>query len=77
MREQPPRYYCIVAAAGSGQRFGGDCPKQYLPIADRSILEWSLRPFLEMPIIERVVVVLSKEDHRFSSLAIAQHPKLS
>jgi 2-C-methyl-D-erythritol 4-phosphate cytidylyltransferase len=36
-----------------------------------------LRPFLEMPSIERVVVVISKEDHRFSSLEIAQHPKLS
>lgn len=77
MRDQPPRYFCIVAAAGSGQRLSGNYPKQYLPIADRTILEWSLRPFLEMPTIERVVVVISKEDHRFASLPIAQHPKLS
>jgi len=77
MKIQSPRYYCVVVAAGRGQRLGGHCPKQYLPIAGRTILEWSLAPFLEMPIIERVVVVISEDDHRFSSLQISNHPKLT
>jgi 2-C-methyl-D-erythritol 4-phosphate cytidylyltransferase len=77
MKIQSARYYCVVVAAGRGQRLGDDCPKQYLPIAGRTILEWSLGPFLEMPIIERVVVVISKDDHRFSSLPISNHPKLN
>lgn len=31
----------IVVAGGSGIRFGGE-PKQFLPLGDRSVLDWSL-----------------------------------
>ncbi len=33
----------IVPAAGSGVRFGGVVPKQYLPLAGRPLLAWTLR----------------------------------
>ncbi len=71
------KYYCIIAAAGSGQRMDGTIPKQYYPIAHQTILEYSVQPFLELPLIEQVVVVIAQEDHRFSSLPIARHPKLN
>jgi 2-C-methyl-D-erythritol 4-phosphate cytidylyltransferase len=77
MNIQISQYHCVIAAAGIGMRMGGALPKQYLPILDRSIIEWSLRPFLAMPEIAQVVVVLSKEDQWFAKLGIAQHPKVS
>ncbi len=40
------RISVIVAAAGSGRRFGGDVPKQYLKLNDRSVLRNSADAFL-------------------------------
>jgi 2-C-methyl-D-erythritol 4-phosphate cytidylyltransferase len=34
--------WCIVVAAGVGSRFGGERPKQYAPLGDRRVLDWSL-----------------------------------
>src|SRR5262249_5507301 len=34
--------WCIVVAAGSGSRFGGDVPKQYERLGERRVLDWSL-----------------------------------
>ncbi|MCX7620264.1 MAG: 2-C-methyl-D-erythritol 4-phosphate cytidylyltransferase [Acidimicrobiales bacterium] len=34
--------WAIVVAAGSGSRFGSSVPKQYLPLAGRRVLDWSL-----------------------------------
>lgn len=36
--------WTIVVAAGSGSRFGGKVPKQYLPLAERRVLDWALVP---------------------------------
>jgi 2-C-methyl-D-erythritol 4-phosphate cytidylyltransferase len=32
----------VVVAAGSGARFGSNMPKQYVELADRRVLDWSL-----------------------------------
>lgn len=37
------RLWAVLAAAGGGERFGGERPKQYLPVLGRSVLEWSLQ----------------------------------
>lgn len=34
--------WAIVVAAGSGARFAGDVPKQYLPLGNQRVLDWSL-----------------------------------
>jgi 2-C-methyl-D-erythritol 4-phosphate cytidylyltransferase / 2-C-methyl-D-erythritol 2,4-cyclodiphosphate synthase len=48
----------IIAAAGSGRRVGSDTPKQMLDIGGGSMLQHSLRAFLEHPRISEVVVAL-------------------
>ena len=35
----------LIVAAGSGQRLGGELPKQYLPLAGRSVLRRSIDAF--------------------------------
>lgn len=51
-------------------------PKQYLPLAGLSMLEWSVAPFLEAGWIDGVVLLLPRSDSEFSKLAIARHPKI-
>ena len=36
------RRWVVVPAAGVGQRMGGDQPKQYLELAERPLLHWTL-----------------------------------
>ena len=56
------RHWCVVPAAGTGQRFGGVVPKQYLEVGGRSILRHTLDALLGHPLIAGVVVVLAAGD---------------
>ncbi len=40
--ERAPRVFAIVPAAGRGERFapGAATPKQYAPLAGRTLIEW-------------------------------------
>lgn len=51
----------VVPAGGSGRRMGG-VRKQYLELRGEPILVHALRPFLEHPAVEWVVVALPEED---------------
>ena len=53
------KWCAIVVAAGRGTRFGR--PKQLVEIAGRPMLAWSVKTFIEMPEIERIVVVTESE----------------
>ena len=56
------QYWLVVPAAGRGQRFGGELPKQYLPLRQRSMLEWSLQPFLADAACAAAVVAVAADD---------------
>jgi len=51
----------IIAAGGSGQRFGGPVPKQLLTIGGQSALERSVVLFLAHPQIDELIVALPAE----------------
>jgi len=52
----------VILAGGSGKRFGGDKPKQLLPLADgRSVLEHAVEAFRSCPCISDVIVVMHKD----------------
>ena len=50
----------IVVAAGAGQRFGGELPKQFLELGGSSLLAWSVRAFVDHPEVDVVIVVLAQ-----------------
>ena len=52
----------IIVAGGSGTRMGR--PKQFLPLAGKTVVEWSLEAFLAVPEVERVMLVTSPENIR-------------
>lgn len=71
------RFWCVVPAAGSSLRMGAvAAPKQYLPLAGRSVIEWSLAPLLDHHDCQNVVVVLAPDDRHWPDVPIAWHPKI-
>jgi 2-C-methyl-D-erythritol 4-phosphate cytidylyltransferase len=53
------RTVAVVLAAGSGQRFGGDLPKQLRSLAGRTLIEHSVAAFDEAPGVDAILVVTS------------------
>ncbi len=56
------RIWCVIPAAGTGQRMGADRPKQYLELAGRMVIEHTLEKFVSHSRIAGVVVALAAED---------------
>jgi len=49
----------VVLAGGSGERFGGGVPKQWLPLAGRPLVEHSVTAFEQAPGVDAVLVVMT------------------
>jgi 2-C-methyl-D-erythritol 4-phosphate cytidylyltransferase len=58
--------YALIPAAGSGTRMAGERPKQYLPLAGRTMLWHALHALCVDP-VDTVFVVLSPDDQRFAA----------
>lgn len=68
MSDNAARCFAVIPAAGAGTRLGADLPKQYLPLAGRAMLRWSVDALLAAPWLERVVVVVAADDRRAGPL---------
>ena len=58
-------YYALIPAAGAGARMGAATPKQYLPLAGRTLLHHAIR-CVAVPPVETVFVVLAPDDKAFA-----------
>lgn len=54
--------WAVVPAAGSGSRFGGDIPKQYLEVAGQSLIAHALDALLSHPRVAGAMVALGADD---------------
>lgn len=63
------RYALVMPAAGSGARFAAELPKQYARLAGRSLIEWSLQPFIADRRCVVAVVAVAASDERWPVLA--------
>jgi len=74
------RYWAVVPAAGIGARMQsktyGNRPKQYLPLADKTIIEHSISKLLQIDCLEKVAVSLHADDEQWAHLPLAAHPKI-
>jgi 2-C-methyl-D-erythritol 4-phosphate cytidylyltransferase len=70
------QYWLVMPAAGTGRRFGGSTPKQYLQLAGRSVIENALAPFLADARCRGVVVALDPGDTTFRTLPLAQDSRV-
>lgn len=57
------QYFALIPAAGVGKRMGTSIPKQYLQLADKSVLQHTVNGFLHTPEIEHIFVVVSHDDN--------------
>jgi 2-C-methyl-D-erythritol 4-phosphate cytidylyltransferase len=70
--------WCVVPAAGRGTRVGGDCPKQYLPLAGRPLILHTLERLAAHPRIGGLLVALAADDAHWPDLhALAGKPVLT
>src|SRR4051812_43135722 len=53
--------FALLVAAGRGTRFGGDVPKQYLPLGGGTVLRHAIAAFARHPRIAGVQVVIRGE----------------
>lgn len=72
-----PGVCAVVPAAGFGRRMQTECPKQYLSIGNKTILEHAVAALLADARVQRVVIAVSPGDRRFSQLPLAQHPQIT
>ena len=66
----------IIPAAGVGRRMGGELPKQYLKINQKTVLDITLEKFLSYQPAELVVLVTSPEDQHYRQLENLGNEKL-
>lgn len=76
-RPDRPRVAALIVAAGSGRRAGGDLPKQYRPIGDRTVLRRTLEAFALHPAVDAVAVVIDPDHRPHYDAAVAGLPKLA
>lgn len=67
----------VVPAAGIGSRMAADRPKQYLPVAGKTILEHTVARLLSHSAISRVVIAISPTDPYFQALPLADDPRIT
>jgi 2-C-methyl-D-erythritol 4-phosphate cytidylyltransferase len=63
------RYWLVMPAAGVGRRFGENIPKQYADLHGRTVMEWSMAPFLYDSRCLGLVVVLGPNDAYWPTVA--------
>jgi 2-C-methyl-D-erythritol 4-phosphate cytidylyltransferase len=70
-------YWAVVPAAGVGKRMASAIPKQYLPLAGRTVIDQTLGRLLNHPQIQALFVALSEQDGWWSDSAFAADPRVT
>jgi len=68
--------YALVVAAGRGSRFGGDVPKQYLPLGGAMVLRHAVTALARHRLVTGVLVAIRPEDRALFDDAVAGLPVL-
>ena len=55
------RNIAVILAGGSGHRFGTALPKQFLPLAGKSVIEHSIEAFEKCAAIDEIAVVMNAD----------------
>ena len=54
-------YAAIIVAGGRGERMGANCPKQFLSVNGKEIIEYTIDTFVRSKIFSQIVVVCHKD----------------
>jgi len=67
---QKNKYWAVIPAAGAGKRMASKIPKQYLPLAGKTVLEQTLNVFIQHPDISGIVLAVTEGDPYWQEIAI-------
>lgn len=67
----------VIPAAGIGKRMKANCPKQYLKLNDKTILEHTVERLLSHPNVGLVVLALGEGDEYFSQLSLSKQANVT
>jgi 2-C-methyl-D-erythritol 4-phosphate cytidylyltransferase len=70
------QFVVVVPAAGAGKRMLANCPKQYLTIGHKTILEHTVERLLSHPLINKIIIALSKGDEYFPHTSLANNKNI-
>ena len=73
MPPDDPRTAVVLVAAGSGTRVGSTTNKVLLPLLGTPVLAWSLRTVSALAYVDRLVVVVRREDADVVERLVEQH----
>ena len=68
--------WCVIPASGKGTRVGAAKPKQYLELNGVSILQRTLKVFIDLPEISAIVVGIADSDSWWEKLTVSGHEKI-
>ncbi|MBA6232444.1 MULTISPECIES: 2-C-methyl-D-erythritol 4-phosphate cytidylyltransferase [unclassified Colwellia] len=70
------QFVVIVPAAGVGKRMLANCPKQYLTIDNKTILEHTVERLLSHPLVNKVIIALSGNDEYFPRTSLVNNQNI-
>lgn len=65
-----PKAVAVIVAGGSGQRMGTAIPKQFLPLAGKPVLYYSIKAFKDAIPDIKIVLVLPEEHISYSNMVL-------
>ncbi len=71
------RLWAVVPAAGVGRRMEAAHPKQYLPLAGKTVIEHSLAALLNIPSLHKIIVALGADDEYWRDLSCAEDARIA
>ena len=71
------RLWAVVPAAGVGRRMEAAHPKQYLPLAGKTVIEYSLAALLNIPSLHKIIVALGADDEYWRDLGCAEDARIA
>jgi 2-C-methyl-D-erythritol 4-phosphate cytidylyltransferase len=70
------KFWAVVPAAGVGKRMNANCPKQYLLLAGKTVLEQTLLRLLQADVFSAISVAISADDPYWPEISISGHEKI-
>lgn len=77
MSSHPDSIIAVVPAAGVGKRMQSSCPKQYLQLNGKTVLEQTVAKLLASYYVSRVVIALGENDEYFADTKLAAESRVS
>ncbi|MBT3724607.1 MAG: 2-C-methyl-D-erythritol 4-phosphate cytidylyltransferase [Gammaproteobacteria bacterium] len=66
--DKSSQYWVVIPATGIGQRMKAACPKQYIKLSKKTILEHTLDNLLSYPRVTGAIVILNSSDQYWKKL---------